>query len=127
MDPIPIQAADTGDSGDCASIVVVMTMLPDEASARAVARAVLQARVAACVNRMPPVESEYWWKGKLDSAREWPLVIKTAREHYAELERVIRGAHPYDVPEIIALPVVAGLPAYLGWVASETAIVGDKA
>ncbi|TWG83456.1 divalent cation tolerance protein [Cupriavidus gilardii J11] len=111
MDPTPTDAA--------TSVVAVMTMLPDEVSARAVTRAVLEARVAACVNRMPPCESEYWWQGRIESAREWPLIIKTTRERYGELERVIRAAHPYDVPEIVALPVVAGLPAYLEWVGTE--------
>lgn len=100
-------------------VLVVVTMLPDEASARALARAVLEARVAACVNRLPPCESEYWWQGSLESACEWPLLIKTTRQRYAQLERVIRAAHPYQVPEIIALPAVAGLPAYLEWVAGE--------
>lgn len=119
MEPVRTDAA--------TSVVAVMTMLPDEASARAVARAVLDARVAACVNRMPPCESEYWWQGRIEGAREWPLIIKTTRERYGELERVIRGAHPYDVPEIVALPVVAGLPAYLQWVGSEACSDADGA
>lgn len=96
-----------------------MTNLPDEASAARVARAVLEARVAACVNRLAPCQSEYWWQGKLEQAHEWPLLIKTTQGQYAALEAVIRAEHPYDVPELIAWPLAAGLPAYLGWVRAE--------
>lgn len=96
-----------------------MTNLPDEASATRVARAVLEARVAACVNRLAPCQSEYWWQGKLEQAQEWPLLIKTTQGQYATLEAVIRAEHPYDVPELIAWPLAAGLPAYLGWVRTE--------
>lgn len=109
------------DEHEARQVIAVLTNLPDEASAKAMARAVLEARVAACVNRLPACESEYWWQGRLESAREWPLLIKTTRASYAELERVIRSTHPYDVPEIVALPVVTGLAEYLGWVAQETA------
>jgi periplasmic divalent cation tolerance protein len=101
-------------------ILIVMTTLPDAQSAVALADAVLTARVAACVNRLAPCESDYWWQGKREQAREWPLLIKTTRGRYAALEAVIAQAHPYDVPEVIALPVTAGLPAYLGWVRQET-------
>jgi len=111
--PVP-QAADSLES-----VLVAMTNLPDEASATRVAKAVLEARVAACVNRLAPCQSEYWWQGKLELAQEWPLLIKTTRRQYAALEAVIRAEHPYDVPELIAWPLAAGLPAYLIWVQSE--------
>ncbi|WP_092602188.1 MULTISPECIES: divalent-cation tolerance protein CutA [Burkholderiaceae] len=101
------------------SVWMAMTNLPDEASAARVARAVLEARVAACVNRLAPCQSEYWWQGKLEQAQEWPLLIKTTQGQYAALEAVIRAEHPYDVPELIAWPLAAGLPAYLGWVRAE--------
>ena len=99
---------------------MAMTNLPDEASAVRVARAVLEARVAACVNRQAPCQSEYWWQGQLEKAQEWPLLIKTTRSQYAALEAVIRAEHPYDVPELVAWPLAAGLPAYLAWVRDET-------
>ncbi|WP_066731233.1 divalent-cation tolerance protein CutA [Cupriavidus sp. D384] len=101
------------------SVWMAMTNLPDEASAARVARAVLEARVAACVNRLAPCQSEYWWQGQLEQAQEWPLLIKTTQGQYAALEAVIRAEHPYDVPELIAWPLAAGLPAYLGWVRAE--------
>ena len=102
------------------SVLMAMTNLPDEASATRVARAVLEARVAACVNRMAPCQSEYWWQGKLEQAQEWPLLIKTTRSQYAALEAVVRAEHPYDVPELVAWPLAAGLPAYVTWVRDET-------
>lgn len=108
-----------GSDGDEGDVLVVMTNLPDEASVRQVARAVLEARVAACVNRLGPCESEYWWQGSLESAQEWPLLIKTTRGRYALLEAVIRQHHPYDVPEIVAWPLAAGLAPYLAWVREE--------
>ncbi|WP_026035891.1 divalent-cation tolerance protein CutA [Cupriavidus sp. BIS7] len=111
--PVP-QAADSLES-----VLVAMTNLPDEASAIKVARAVLEARVAACVNRLAPCQSEYWWQGKLEQAQEWPLLMKTTRRQYAALEAVIRAEHPYDVPELIAWPLATGLPAYLTWVQNE--------
>ncbi|WP_404993603.1 divalent-cation tolerance protein CutA [Cupriavidus pauculus] len=98
---------------------MAMTNLPDEASAERVARALLQARVAACVNRLAPCQSEYWWQGQLESTQEWPLLIKTTQRQYAALQAVIEAEHPYDVPEVVGWPLSAGLPAYLAWVASE--------
>jgi periplasmic divalent cation tolerance protein len=106
---------------DLPDILLVLTNLPDEASADAVSHAVLAARAAACVNRLAPCRSEYWWEGRIERATEWPLLIKTTRAQYQRLEDVIRRAHPYDIPEIVALPVTGGLPAYLGWVANEVA------
>ena len=103
-----------------------MTNLPDEASAARVARAILEARVAACVNRLAPCQSEYWWQGRLEQAQEWPLLIKTTQGRYAALEAVIRAEHPYDVPELVAWPLEAGFPAYLGWVRAEATGAGSK-
>ncbi|MWL88663.1 divalent-cation tolerance protein CutA [Cupriavidus sp. SW-Y-13] len=103
------------------SVWMAMTNLPDEASAARVARAVLEARVAACVNRLAPCQSQYWWQGKLEQAQEYPLLIKTTAGQYEALEAVISAVHPYDVPEVVAWPLAAGLPAYLGWVRGEAA------
>lgn len=101
-------------------VLVVLTNAPDAGAAARLSQAVLQARAAACVNRLAPVESEYWWQGKLEQAQEWPLLIKTTRARYAALEAVIRQHHPYDVPEIIAWPLAAGYAPYLAWVHAET-------
>ncbi|SOY52276.1 divalent-cation tolerance protein CutA [Cupriavidus taiwanensis] len=100
-------------------VLVVLTNAPDAGTAARLSQAVLQARAAACVNRLTPVESEYWWQGKLEQAQEWPLLIKTTRARYAALEAVIRQHHPYDVPEIIAWPLAAGYAPYLAWVHAE--------
>lgn len=102
------------------SILLVLTNCPDEATANALALALVEAKLAACVNILPRVQSIYHWQGKVESASEIPLLIKTTTVNYAALEAEIRARHPYDIPEIIALPVTGGLPAYLNWVAAET-------
>lgn len=100
--------------------LLVFTNLPDSASAEALARELVEARVAACVNVLAPCRSVYRWQGTTESASEVPLLIKTTAERYSDLERLIRARHPYELPEIIAVPITAGLPAYLGWVRDET-------
>ena len=100
--------------------LLVITNCPDEAAANAIALAVVEARLAACVNILPRVQSVYRWQGAVESATEIPLFIKSTAAGYPALEALIREHHPYDVPEIIALPVTQGLPAYLNWVAAET-------
>ncbi|WP_423195789.1 MULTISPECIES: divalent-cation tolerance protein CutA [unclassified Cupriavidus] len=107
------------------TVLVAITTLPDEATAARVARALLTARVAACVNRLAPCESEYWWQGQLEQAQEWPLLIKTTQGRYAALEATLRAVHPYDVPELVAWPVAAGLPSYLQWVRAEARGAAD--
>ena len=100
--------------------LIVLTHLPDVASAEALAAALVEARLAACVNLSTAVQSVYRWQGKIERASEVALTIKTTQRHYTALEAAIRAAHPYEVPEIIALPVVAGLPSYLQWIVAET-------
>ena len=97
--------------------VVVLCTFPDLDQARQIGAALVERQVAACVNLLPGVESIYRWEGKVERAGEVLALIKTTR--YSDLEAAIRELHPYEVPEIIALPVVAGLPAYLKWL-SET-------
>lgn len=99
---------------------LVITNCPDEETANRIALAVVEEKLAACVNILPRVQSIYRWQGAVESAVEVPLLIKTAAAAYPVLEAAIRERHPYDVPEIIALPITAGLPAYLNWVAEET-------
>ena len=101
--------------------LLVLTNCPDEATANAIALALVEEKFAACVNILPRVQSIYRWQGAVESASEIPLLIKSTVGRYAELEAAIRARHPYDVPEIIALPITQGLPAYLNWVATETA------
>ena len=101
--------------------LLVLTNCPDEATANAIALALVEEKFAACVNILPRVQSVYRWQGAVESASEIPLLIKSTVGRYAEIEAAIRARHPYDVPEIIALPITQGLPAYLNWVATETA------
>ena len=100
--------------------LLVLTNCPDEESANAIALALVEARLAACVNILPRVQSVYRWQGAVESATGIPLFIKSTAANYPALEATIRNRHPYQVPEIIALPVTHGLSAYLDWIASET-------
>jgi periplasmic divalent cation tolerance protein len=101
--------------------LLVISNLPDRASAERIARLLIEKRLAACVNILSPCRSVYRWKGEVEDAEEFPMLVKTTRARYAELEAAIRKEHPYDLPEIVALPLAAGLRAYLDWVADETA------
>lgn len=95
--------------------MVVFCTFPDLDQARQIGAAMVERQVAACVNLLPGVESIYRWQGGVERAGEVLAVFKTTR--YAELEAALRERHPYQVPEILALPVAAGLPAYLAWLA----------
>lgn len=101
-------------------VLLVFTNLPDRATAERVAEALVTEGVAACVNVLSECKSFYHWQGKLERASEVPLLIKTTRAAYPRLESQLSMLHPYAVPEIIALPVSAGLPEYMNWVAQET-------
>lgn len=101
------------------SALLVITTLPDEESAAALAGHLVEQRVAACVNILAPCRSVYRWQGKVERSTEVPLLIKTTQDRYADLEAAIRAKHPYELPEIVAVPVGAGLPAYLDWIATE--------
>ena len=102
---------------DC-KFIIVLTNLPDRESARDLAEYLLDVRLAACVNVLAPCLSMYHWQGKIETADEVPVLIKALAANYAALEQAIRGKHPYEVPEIVALPVVAGYAGYLDWLAS---------
>ena len=99
---------------------LVITNCPDEETANRIALAVVEAQLAACVNILPRVKTIYRWHGADESAVEVPVLIKNTAAAYPALEAAIRERHPYDVPEIIALPITAGLPAYLNWLVAET-------
>jgi periplasmic divalent cation tolerance protein len=101
-------------------VLLVITNLPDRTTAERMAETLVTEGVAACVNIMAECTSVYRWQGKIEHAGEVPLLIKTTRAAYPQLESALRKLHPYEVPEIIALPVSAGLPDYLNWVAQET-------
>ena len=103
-------------------VVVVLVTCPTLASARRLANHVITRRLAACVNIVPGVESVFRWKGKTQRCREILLVIKTRRARFASLKQSILARHPYEVPEVIALSVVAGHRPYLQWVRSSLSI-----
>jgi periplasmic divalent cation tolerance protein len=102
------------------STLLVLTNLPDREAAERLAGALVGQRVAACVNILAPCRSVYRWKGAVQGEEEHPVLIKTTADRYPALEAAIRAAHPYELPEIIAVPVERGLPAYLAWVDAET-------
>jgi len=100
--------------------MLVITNLGDISSARILARTLVERRLAACVNMLPGVQSVYRWRDAIEEEAEVMLLIKTTARCYAELEQTIKALHPYELPEIVALPLSAGLPAYLDWIAQET-------
>jgi periplasmic divalent cation tolerance protein len=100
--------------------LLVLTNLPDRATAEILAAALVEGQFAACVNILQPCRSVYRWKGAVETEEEVPLLIKTTEARYPALEEAIRTRHPYETPEIIGLPVVRGLPGYLAWVEAET-------
>ncbi|AVR90153.1 divalent-cation tolerance protein CutA [Thauera aromatica] len=97
-------------------LLIVLTTLPDPAAAQALAATLIEDGLAACVNVLAPCTSVYRWQGKIETATETPLLIKTTAAVYPALEAAIGARHPYELPEIVAVPVERGLPAYLDWV-----------
>jgi periplasmic divalent cation tolerance protein len=102
-------------------VIAVLCTCPDAATARRLAGGLVERRLAACVNILPEIRSIYRWQGKICDDAEVLMIVKTTRRSYAELEGWLVDNHPYDVPEVVALPVAAGAYGYLGWVANETA------
>jgi len=103
-------------------VIIVLTSLPDRAAAMKLAQALVARRLAACVNVLAECASVYRWKGSVENAAEVPVLIKTRAQRYAEVEAVIRELHPYELPEIVAVPAQQGFNEYLQWVADETTI-----
>lgn len=101
-------------------VILVMTTLPNIGDANVLAEQLVERKLAACVNLLPAVQSVYLWEGVLEHASEVAMVIKTTTERYSELQEFIKTAHPYALPEIIAIPLVSGLPAYLEWIGAAT-------
>jgi len=106
--------------------ITVLTNLPDQKSAEVLAFSLVEARLAACVNILPPIQSVYQWKDQIENASEIMMLIKTTQERYPAVEESIFRLHPYEVPEIIALPIVSGLPAYLSWIEAETSVENNS-
>ena len=100
--------------------ILIISNFPDEKSAKQLAEALIHQHLAACVNVLSPCASVYRWQGEIESAEEIPVLIKTQRQHYDRVEQLIKMMHPYELPEVIMVPILGGLPAYLQWVADET-------
>ena len=100
--------------------IVVLTNLPDRDTAQTLARRLVEGRLAACVNIGASVESIYHWHGQIETGNEVPIAIKTRRVLYSEVEAAIRQIHPYELPEVVALPISDGSAAYLDWIRAET-------
>src|ERR1017187_4480824 len=102
-----------------AKFAVVLVTAPDLKTARPLANAALRAKLIACANLVPKIESHYWWHGKIESGAEVLLVLKTQKSKLAALEKLILAKHPYDTPEFLVLPVSAGNKKYLAWLAAS--------
>ena len=99
--------------------IQVVTTTETKDQAQRIAQAVVEKRLAACAQIVGPISSTYWWKGKVESADEWMCLMKTRNDLFADLERAIREIHPYEVPEIVAVPIVAGSASYMNWLDNE--------
>jgi periplasmic divalent cation tolerance protein len=108
-------------------VLLVLTSLPDEAQARTLATRLVDERLAACVNILAPCTSVYRWRNAVECAAETPMLIKTTRARYPALEAAARAAHPYELPELVAIPVTRGLAGYLAWVADSVTITASSA
>jgi periplasmic divalent cation tolerance protein len=106
--------------------VIVLSTFPADQDPAPVARALVEERLAACVNVLPPMQSIYRWQGQIEQAAEHQLVIKTSVERVDALKRRLAELHPYDVPEIVVLPIAGGADAYLDWVAASTSDPAER-
>jgi periplasmic divalent cation tolerance protein len=110
-----------------AKYAVVLVTAPDVKTARRLARAALAARLIACANLLPRIESYYWWQGKIESGAEVLLVLKTTIARLSALEKLIVAQHPYDTPEFLVLPISRGTRRYLDWVDQSVDCLGARA
>jgi periplasmic divalent cation tolerance protein len=100
--------------------IIVFSNCGSQEEARRVARALVDTRVCACVNIIPGIQSIYRWQGSIQEEAEWMLMIKTTRELFDRLSAELRRNHSYEIPEVIAIPIVEGNPDYLKWIDRET-------
>ncbi len=104
-----------------AKFSIVLVTAPDLKTARMLAKSALSAKLVACANLIPKIESHYWWQGKIESGTEVLLVFKTTKSKLAPLEKLILAQHPYETPEFLVLPLSGGSQKYLGWLAASMA------
>lgn len=112
---------------DETAYILVLTTLPSADEGRALVRRLVEDRIAACGTVLPGATSIYWWKGEVAEATEAQVLLKTRRDRWDDLQAAIRAGHPYEVPELLAIPVTAGLPAYLQWLKEATPVKGASA
>jgi periplasmic divalent cation tolerance protein len=98
------------------SLILILTSAPDQETATLLAKSLVEQRLAACVTILPQVTSIYEWQGKLELSGESLLLIKSTQQNYTAVEKALRAQHPYELPEILAVPVEQGLQGYLDWV-----------
>jgi periplasmic divalent cation tolerance protein len=101
--------------------ILVTTTAPTRESAAAIAQALVAERLAACTQVIGPIQSAYWWEGKLESSEEWLCLAKSRRDLFSATETAIRALHPYQVPQVVAVEIAAGSQAYLDWLGAELA------
>jgi periplasmic divalent cation tolerance protein len=116
-----LSAEATADINRMSDFVIVLTTVPADADASAIATALVEARLAACVNVLPPMQSTYRWQGDVEQDTERQMVIKTSGLRVDALWERLRDLHPYDVPEFVVIPIVDGNQAYLNWIGETTA------
>ncbi len=100
--------------------IQVTTAIDSKEGAQKIARMLVERRLAACVHVAGPITSTYWWQGRIEIEEEWTCAAKTQKELFRNVEEAIREMHPYEEPEIVALPIIAGSQSYLDWIATET-------
>ncbi len=101
------------------AVAIILVTAPDLKTARTLARGALEARLIACANLVPRIESHYWWQGKLESGKEVLLILKTTRRLVPALRKLVLAHHPYDTAEFLELPVAGGSQKYLDWLATS--------
>ena len=99
--------------------LLVKTTVPDEETAARISRILVESRLAACVSQFSACQSSYWWEGKITQDQEYTLFIKIPASRYRELEEKLVAVHPYEVPEVIAIPIAEGYGSYLNWIKEE--------
>jgi periplasmic divalent cation tolerance protein len=112
--------APTGTADAAGEYLQVQTTTDSRAEAMELGRASVEARLAACAQVAGPIASTYWWEGGIERAEEWLVLLKLPADRYQELAAFLTERHSYDEPEIVAMPIVAGSPAYLSWISEET-------
>ena len=99
--------------------IQVVTTTDSQESAKRIGDAIVKVRLAACAQVVGPILSTYWWEGRVEETQEWLVILKSRRDLYGQIEEAIAAAHPYDVPEVLAVPVEAGGRGYLEWLNQE--------